>query len=1087
MYLFSFFYYLVAPLSLLMGFQIQARELRLLTGHYNYRIQAAQYVSFTAAILALAGTAYFLFQGWSILSVYPSDSHDASALLGLAERTVLPLFIFVVAEWGLSLLNPSTAWSAWSFRLLLCVMLELSSLASPFPFITYVAVGAFLRNSPFGIPYVKALSLAHHLQRRLTTGFEEMHYLDEAEGALLPDTQFAGSRRSADDTPRKRFDVTEAGIKPNSQSDNSEALQRLIDRVGDEGGGIIYFPRGRYMFNTSGHDFIQINHSHVVLEGEVGADGIPLATLVNCSCTSRGHKNPWISPFFITTGEALQPSNEFWGLQFRKRNAGIVRSNSLSDPGSDGSIITPDITTRITAAARKGSTVLSVDDARAVGKYILVGLYNTTPDGALICDILGETALRPEWTVANRAGVEEAPSYQWLVEVHRIVDDNTIELVRPLLRDIDLCCDPVVCNVQLLEGIVVRNLCLDSCWNGQFRHHGFPLYYNIPRTQEMDYGWNGINLKRCAHSEVTNVRIRNFTNPLYILDSRSVTISHVDISGHDGHQGLKAYMHTCDCLFEYITFRAHFADMMGGEGPAYANLFRRVEYLNPVFHPVDYDFHGFASEPMSPPSDNMFTQILGFRYFKSAGSVTHIPSLGRNNTWWNIKTEGERRGDYLFYAMPYREKRGIMRWVYAVGHAVAMVQKTHSLTSFIHDVRQKLKSIDEMGHKRKEHRRLFFHDSHVSGIRTQGILTMLAIAFLLPLASLRSPLSASPITCLSCRAQCLLWEAPENLTPSDLKNLRQSADAFASMPPVAVTDKAATRSGNRHNFEGLSIYCWPDPANPNGPYIIRDGEPNPEYKDYDLPRLEELVKRTRAFSRAYYATGDERYYEAFCRQIDTWFLNRKTRMVPDFEYNQFIPGQGGGKGNAAGIIDAYNFVNVLEAVRLVETKKPIGRARSKKLKRWFRHFATWMQTSALGRQEARATNNHGAAYDITLFVISHYIGLGGVCEDIVTEFAERRINPQIMADGTQPEELKRTKAFNYSVYNLQHLVDFCIIQRNLGNDYINGEGRRIRKAIEYLDQFVGHRELFPYQEIGDWEQQERNVQVLKSKVGTSKK
>lgn len=1037
--------------GLLLGLQIQHSELRLLTGRYNYKPQAPQVITYISTLLALVGTAYF------ILTAYSTMTYNTMLYV------VLPFVIFIICEWLLTYLNPATATSAWGFRLLLCLLMQISPIASPLPFITYTLCGLFLRNSPFGIPFGKDLCIACHMTRKTTTDFAEMNYTESTDSPL-PETSYAGSRRNRDESTMKRYDVSEYGVTPNSRTDCSEALQALINQVGEAGGGIIFFPRGRYNLNTSGEDFLQINHSNVILEGEVDAEGRPLTTLINCCHTSRGHKNPWISPFFITTGESLQPSNEFWGLQFRKRQETVLRSNSLSDPGSDGTILSPDITTYITANATKGSTRLTVENARAIGKYILIGLYNTTSEASLLKDILGTDQLRPEWTVANRAGEEEAPSYQWLIEVKRIIDDTTIELVRPLLRNIDTQYAPVICNVDMLEGIVIRNLRLESRWNGQFRHHGFPLYYNIPRTQEMDYGWNAINMKRCAHSEVTNVIIRNFSNPLYVLDSRSVTISHINIDGYDGHQALKAYMHTCDCLFEDVTFHAHFADMMGCEGPAYANVFRRISYLNPVFKPVDYDFHGFASEPMSPPSDNMFTQILGFRYFKSAGSITHMPSLARHNTWWNIKTEGEREGDQLFYVIPYREKKGFLRWIFAIGYATAMIQKTKRLSPslFCANVRQKLQIIDKMGFPRSEHRRLFFIDCHVSGIHTKGVLALLAMLCL----------------GLTADAQNLLWD----VTNIDAKGVVQSSDRFCQMPPVAVTDKPTSRSGNKHNFEALSIYTWPDPNNPDGPYIVRDGQPNPEYKEYDLPRLEELVKRTGALSRAFYVTGDEKYYDAFCHQIDAWFITRKTKMKPNFEYNQFIPGRNNGKGNSAGLIDAYNFINVLEAVRLVESKRSLGNSRTKKLKKWFKSFAHWMQTSEMGMQEARATNNHGTAYDITLYVIGKYIGDDAACQSILDQFAERRINPQIQPDGSQPEELKRTKAFNYSVYNLQHLVDFCIIQRNLGNDYLNGDGRRIKTAIEYLDQFVGHRDLFPYQEIGNWEEQERNVRTLKAKI-----
>lgn len=65
----------------------------------------------------------------------------------------------------------------------------------------------------------------------------------------------------------------------------------------------------------------------------------------------------------------------------------------------------------------------------------MVGMYNTTEDGNLIKDILGVTELRPEWKTACRAGEEQAPSYQWLVEIDHIIDEHKVKLTRPFLRD----------------------------------------------------------------------------------------------------------------------------------------------------------------------------------------------------------------------------------------------------------------------------------------------------------------------------------------------------------------------------------------------------------------------------------------------------------------------------------------------------------------------------------------------------------------------------------------------------------------------------------------------------------------------------
>lgn len=310
----------------------------------------------------------------------------------------------------------------------------------------------------------------------------------------------------------------------------------------------------------------------------------------------------------------------------------------------------------------------------------------------------------------------------------------------------------------------------------------------------------------------------------------------------------------------------------------------------------------------------------------------------------------------------------------------------------------------------------------------------------------------------------------------------EAAERCIAEPDVAVTDKAQTVSGNRHNFEALSIYFWPDTLNPDGPWVVRDGVANPDYRQYDLPRLERLVRRLGFFAKAYSLTGDRRFYNAFCQQIDTWFIRKNTRMNPHFEYNQFAPGHRGGRGFPAGLIDAYNFVEVLEAIRLVDDVSGIGRHRRRAVKGWFRRFAEWMMTSEQGQQESQATNNHGTAYDVTLFAICHYIGRLEVCDDITRNYAQRRILPQIEADGRQPLELRRTKAFSYSIYNLQHMVDFCIMQRHLGQDFLAGEGKRIQTAIDYLLQFVGHRANFPYEEIGDWEGQERALMRITERL-----
>ncbi len=216
-------------------------------------------------------------------------------------------------------------------------------------------------------------------------------------------------------------------------------------------------------------------------------------------------------------------------------------------------------------------------------------------------------------------------------------------------------------------------------------------------------------MKRVAHGTVRNVQLSNFTNPLYLLDSRNITVKHLCIDGHDGHQGIKMYQHACDNLFTDITFYSHFADMMGGEGNAYGNVFHAVRYANPDFNPVDFDFHGFSEGPMSPPAYNLFINIRGFRYIQSAAGKDMLPGCAQYNCWDDVITEGERVGDPLFRDLAHTPKRGLLRFVTAVGFAIVMLLRSRRLSpsEFWKCMRAKLHDIDDMAITTSDHHLLF--------------------------------------------------------------------------------------------------------------------------------------------------------------------------------------------------------------------------------------------------------------------------------------------------------------------------------------------------------------------------------------------
>ena len=71
---------------------------------------------------------------------------------------------------------------------------------------------------------------------------------------------------------------------------------------------------------------------------------------------------------------------------------------------------------------------------------------------------------------------------------------------------------------------------------------------------------------------------------------------------------------------------------------------------------------------------------------------------------------------------------------------------------------------------------------------------------------------------------------------------------------------------------------------------------------------------------------------------------------------------------------------------------------------------------------------------------------------------------QIAENGSFPEELRRTKPYGYSLFNLEAMATICQIlstsQENLFN-FQTSDGRGFRRAIEYMTPFIRDKKTWP--------------------------
>lgn len=291
-----------------------------------------------------------------------------------------------------------------------------------------------------------------------------------------------------------------------------------------------------------------------------------------------------------------------------------------------------------------------------------------------------------------------------------------------------------------------------------------------------------------------------------------------------------------------------------------------------------------------------------------------------------------------------------------------------------------------------------------------------------------------------------------------------NAKAFLDRENAVVNNKPAKFVSDTRYYVSMGVYWWPDPENPDGPYIRKDGLVNPETADYDAPKLSMMIRRVKAFAVAFFLTGDHTYKDAFVSQLHAWFLDPETGMLPNFQYGQIHPGSNGNIGNAAGLIEAYPFNDVMDAIRLVNGESSLDRKTMEGMKAWFEAFADWMTESSIGKAEYYASNNHGVAYDVLLANIAAFTGRKDLLQRITDDFRWMRLESQIMPDGSQPLELARTRSYHYVIYNLIHIMDFCILQESLGNSYYEANKDLIDSAFLWLLPYIGHPEKWTWLE-----------------------
>ncbi len=301
---------------------------------------------------------------------------------------------------------------------------------------------------------------------------------------------------------------------------------------------------------------------------------------------------------------------------------------------------------------------------------------------------------------------------------------------------------------------------------------------------------------------------------------------------------------------------------------------------------------------------------------------------------------------------------------------------------------------------------------------------------------------------------------------AQLDRARVLADArrYLGAKPATVTASRSPRSaGEPNDFFSEGDYWWPDPKNPDGPYIRRDGMTNPANFVDHRNAMMRLSVEVPTLAAAWKLTKQRRYADHAAAQLRAWFLHPATRMTPHLQFAQAIKGRSTGRGT--GIIDTIHLVEVARAVPVVANSGALHANEVAGVKRWFAEYIEWMRTSKNGIEERDAKNNHGTCWVMQVAAFAELTGDHKRMAECAERFRSLLVPVQIAPDGSQPLEVSRTKPYGYCLFNLEAFATLSQILSAHGHDAWNfqtADGRGVRQAVDYMFPFIADKQKWKH-------------------------
>lgn len=326
---------------------------------------------------------------------------------------------------------------------------------------------------------------------------------------------------------------------------------------------------------------------------------------------------------------------------------------------------------------------------------------------------------------------------------------------------------------------------------------------------------------------------------------------------------------------------------------------------------------------------------------------------------------------------------------------------------------------------------------------------------------LKAILVLAGITFVGCSSTKMAF----NLNAIEMNRVLKNANIYLDAEPETVTASFCSRSaGTNHDFYSEGDYWWPDEQNPDGSYIRKDGLTNPANFNNHREALIRFSQISGALASAYILTKEQKYADKLALHLQAWFVNENSKMNPNLLYAQAIKGIATGRG--IGIIDTIHLIEVAKAVQAIQDSSALSKADLTAIKSWFSDYLKWLTTHEYGIAERDNGNNHSVCWTMQVAAFADLTDDEAIMEFCRTFYKNTLLPNQMAANGSFPLELKRTKPYGYSLFNLDAMASICQILSNKEDNlftYTTKDGQNLALGLQFIAPFIANKSLWPYQ------------------------